>query len=207
MVEEHSFSIQKTTRYYTCGDISKATRLLVVLHGYGQSAFFFLKKFEFLVAKGYFIVAPEGMHRFYLEGTSGRVGASWMTREARLDDIEDNFNYLEGLVGKFTEQNSFLSLDVLGFSQGAATATRWFEHSQHTFRSFVLWASVFPEDVAMNFSTNRTTKCYFVLGDSDPYFEEEIELQCLETYQSLHFEIIRFDGKHEMNQEVLNSLY
>ena len=73
MVEEHSFSIQKTTRYYTCGDISKATRLLVVLHGYGQSAFFFLKKFEFLVAKGYFIVAPEGMHRFYLEGTSGRV--------------------------------------------------------------------------------------------------------------------------------------
>lgn len=207
MVEEHSFSIQKTTRYYTCGHISKATRLLVVLHGYGQSAFFFLKKFEFLVAKGYFIVAPEGMHRFYLEGTSGRVGASWMTREARLDDIEDNFNYLEGLVGKFTEQNSFLSVDVLGFSQGAATTTRWFEHSKFSFRSLVLWASVFPEDVHMDFSSRPTTNCFFVLGTHDPYFDVENEKETLNTYEKLKFEIIRFEGKHEMNPEVLNSLY
>ena len=144
-MEEHSISIQKTTRYYTCGDISKASRLLVVLHGYGQSAFFFLKKFEFLADKGYYIVAPEGMHRFYLEGTSGRVGASWMTREARLDDIRDNFNYLESLVSKIQEQKTFISVDLLGFSQGAATTTRWFEHSKISFRSLVLWASVFPE--------------------------------------------------------------
>jgi predicted esterase len=206
-VEEHSFSIHKTTRYYTCGDISKATRLLVVLHGYGQSAFFFLKKFEFLVAKGYFIVAPEGMHRFYLEGTSGRVGASWMTREARLADIQDNFNYLEGLVSKFTDENSFLSVDVLGFSQGAATATRWFQNSRFSFRALVLWASVFPEDVHMDFSTKSGTNCFFVLGMQDPYFDIEIEKETLNTYEKLKFEIIRFDGKHEMNQEVLDSLY
>ena len=206
-VEENSFSIQKTTRYYTCGDISKATRLLVVLHGYGQSAFFFMKKFEFLIAKGYFIVAPEGMHRFYLEGTSGRVGASWMTREARLDDIQDNFNYLESLVSKIQEQNSFLSVDVLGFSQGAATTTRWFEHSKISFRSLVLWASVFPEDVHMDFSSLPTTNCLFVLGTQDPYFDIETEKETLKTYENLKFEIIRFDGKHEMNQEVLDSLY
>ena len=206
-MEEHSFSIQKTTRYYTCGDILKATRLLVVLHGYGQSAFFFLKKFEFLVSKGYFIVAPEGMHRFYLEGTSGRVGASWMTREARLDDIHDNFNYLEGLVHQFKEANPILTLNVLGFSQGAATATRWFEHSQHAFRSFVLWASVFPEDVHSDFSRNHASKCFFVLGTQDPYFDMEIEKETLKTYEKLKFEIIRFDGKHEMNQQVLDTLY
>ena len=206
-MEEHSISIQKTTRYYTCGDISKATRLLVVLHGYGQSAFFFLKKFEFLVAKGYFIVAPEGMHRFYLEGTSGRVGASWMTREARLDDIQDNFNYLESLVSKIQEQNSFLSVDVLGFSQGAATTTRWFEHSKISFRSLVLWASVFPEDVHSDFSRNHASKCFFVLGTQDPYFDIETEKETLKTYENLKFEIIRFDGKHEMNQQVLDSLY
>jgi len=207
MVEEHSFSIQKTTRYYTCGAISKATKLLVVLHGYGQSAFFFLKKFEFLVAKGYFIVAPEGMNRFYLEGTSGRVGASWMTREARLDDIQDNFKYLEAIVGKFTAQNTFSSIDLLGFSQGAATATRWFENSCSTFRSLVLWASVFPEDVHLDISTNKDTNCVFVLGTQDPYFDGEKEDETVKTYTKLMFEIIRFEGKHEMNQEVLDCIY
>lgn len=206
-MEEHSISIQKNTRYYTCGDISKASRLLVVLHGYGQSAFFFLKKFEFLISKGYYIIAPEGMHRFYLEGTSGRVGASWMTREARLDDIQDNFNYLESLVSKIQEQNSFLSVDVLGFSQGAATTTRWFEHSKISFRSLVLWASVFPEDVHSDFSRNHASKCFFVLGTQDPYFDMEIEKESLKTYEKLKFEIIRFEGKHEMNQQVLDSLY
>lgn len=166
-----------------------------------------MKKFEFLVSKGYFIVAPEGMHRFYLEGTSGRVGASWMTREARMDDIQDNFNYLEGLVEKFTEQHAFVQIDLLGFSQGAATATRWFEQSRFSFRSLVLWASVFPEDVDQDFSVDRSTKCFFVLGTQDPYFDREKEIASLLTYKRLHFDIIRFVGKHEINHEVLHSLY
>ncbi len=206
-VEEHTFTIHKTTRYYSSGDSTKSTKLLVVLHGYGQSALFFLKKFEFLVTKGYFIVAPEGMHRFYLEGTSGRVGASWMTREARLDDIQDNFMYLESLVQRFLEINPNLSIDILGFSQGAATVTRWFDKSRFTIRSLVLWASVFPEDVSIDFSSIQATKCVFVLGTKDPYFDVEIEQETLKTYKALRFDIIRFEGKHEMNQEVLNSLY
>ena len=36
-------------------------------------------------------MAPEGLSRFYLEGFSGKVGATWMTREDRLNDID---NYL-----------------------------------------------------------------------------------------------------------------
>jgi len=206
-VEEHTISIKKTNRYYTCGELSTSSRLLIVLHGYGQSAYFFLKKFEFLQNKGYFIVAPEGMHRFYLEGTSGRVGASWMTREARMDDIQDNFNYLEGLVGKLIQQTSFLSIDILGFSQGAATATRWFEKSSYTFRSLVLWASVFPQDVSMDFLSNQITKCLFVLGTQDPYFNKDVETETLKTYEKLSFEIVRFEGKHEMNLAILDKIY
>ena len=206
-MQEQTLVIPKTVRYFTLGELNQSSKLLIVLHGYGQSAFFFLKKFEFLISKGYFIVAPEGMHRFYLEGTSGRVGASWMTKEARQDDIRDNFNYLEGLLNHFIGIKDNLTIDILGFSQGAATATRWYEKSRFNIRSLVLWASVFPEDVTMDFSINTTTTCYFVLGDNDPYFDSQSEQRCLQTYESLRFNIIRFDGKHEMNQLVLDTIY
>ncbi|MFT7345493.1 MAG: putative esterase, partial [Lentimonas sp.] len=69
-------------------------QLLIVLHGYGQLSQFFIQKFSSLTHQCD-IIAPEGMHRFYLNGSSGRVGASWMTKEERETDIEDNQKYLE----------------------------------------------------------------------------------------------------------------
>ena len=86
----------KTFRYFTHGDPLKANQIVYVLHGYGQLAEFFIRKFQHL-SDDYFIVAPEGMHRFYLSGSSGRVGASWMTKEERETDIQDNLNWLNAL--------------------------------------------------------------------------------------------------------------
>ncbi len=100
-----------------------------------------------------------------------------------------------------------LSIDLLGFSQGAATATRWFEKSQFTFNSLVLWASVFPEDVEMEIINGKNTSYIFVLGNNDPYFNNENEKKCIDFYASIHFQILRFEGKHEINQEVLNLIY
>ena len=86
---EKKIIVSKTMRYFTIGDIDKADKLLYVLHGYGQLASYFIKSFD-KISDSYFVVAPEGMHRFYLKGTSGRVGASWMTKEAREIDIDEN---------------------------------------------------------------------------------------------------------------------
>ena len=58
-MEQHLTST-KTFRYFTYGDIDKATKLIFVLHGYGQLAEFFIRKFHFL-EEDYLIVAPEGM--------------------------------------------------------------------------------------------------------------------------------------------------
>lgn len=206
-MQENSFTINKTARYYTIGDLKTARNILIVLHGYGQLAYYFSKKFEFLSSKEHFIIAPEGTHRFYLQGTSGRVGASWMTKEARLLDIHDNENYLEDLTSYFHLQNPFAQIHVLGFSQGAATATRWFEKSKLNITSLTLWASVFPEDVSIKIQQYENTNLIFVLGSNDPYFNEEMERKCINTYKSMNFEIIRFEGKHELNQQVLESIF
>ena len=204
---EHSFSTTKTTRHFTIGDITTAKNVLIILHGYGQSAFYFLKKFEVLTLHNFAVIAPEGMHRFYLEGTSGRVGASWMTREARMDDIEDNFHYLENLTHTVITGNPTAKLHLLGFSQGAATATRWLDRSKFSFLTFVSWASVFPEDVSVSFTSNEKVKRFFVLGDQDQYFTKESEEICMKNYQELNFEILRFIGKHEINQEIIKQIF
>jgi hypothetical protein len=58
----------------------------------------FIQKFKELASENTLIVAPEALSRFYLNGFSGRVGATWMTKEARDTEILDYLNYLNKLL-------------------------------------------------------------------------------------------------------------
>lgn len=203
---EHQFKINKTVRYFTHGNAETAKNIWIVLHGYGQLPYYFIRKFESLDPTENFVVAPEGMHRFYLEGTSGRVGASWMTKEARLDDINDNTNYLDALAKELLSTNKFTNKILLGFSQGGATATRWHESGNFNANIFVLWASVFPPDLDFdpNQSSLMKSQNYFVLGKNDPYFKgKESEVKKLFKSQDFNFKIIDFDGNHEIDKKPL----
>ena len=202
---EKKIIVSKTMRYFTIGDIDKADKLLYVLHGYGQLASYFLKSFEKL-SGSYFIVAPEGMHRFYLNGTSGRVGASWMTKEAReIDIIENtqNLNQLNKTLGK-----QFKKKVILGFSQGGATAARWYFNKKSLFDQLILWASVFPPDIDISkeISNNNKTINYFVLGDKDPYFNVTNSKEIINNYKKNHFHIKRFNGAHKIDFDTLKNI-
>lgn len=206
--DKHELPITKNIRYFTLGD-SKSKHLLYVLHGYGQLASFFIQKFELLTQKGYFIVSPEGMHRFYLEGTSGRVGASWMTKEDRETDIKDNIQYLNVLHEFITTQGNYEQVSLLGFSQGGATAARWSAQFQGNFTQLVLWACVFPEDMKMHFEQRQpATQLVFALGDEDPYFQDaEQQKEIKKFYAQLNFSVILYHGKHQIDQDTLTSIF
>jgi predicted esterase len=205
-MQVQQFKVEKTTRYYTLGDLDSADKLLFVLHGYGQLPQFFIRKFQTLVEKGYYIVAPEGLHRFYLEGTSGRVGASWMTKEARLDDIEDNVLYLKKLVESFIYDRNFKNVSLLGFSQGGATATRFYAKHFHLFDTCVLWASVFPEDVSFSLIA-KGLNYQFVIGTEDPYFSKENTANLLSEYQKNGVKTHQFSGGHNIDEKMLNQIF
>src|SRR3989344_9498015 len=97
MKEQH-FTTQRTARYYTIGELNNKTKTIwIVLHGYMQSAAFFIKQFEVLKNDTTFIVAPEALSRAYVNGVSGKVGASWMTKEERESEIADYIFYLNSL--------------------------------------------------------------------------------------------------------------
>ena len=182
-MEPKSFEIKtsKTQRYFTHGDLKKATKLLIVLHGYGQLAEHFIRKFHQL-PENYYIVAPEAMHHFYLNGSSGRVGASWMTKENRINNITDNNEYLNNLVDFLQTENEFSELLVLGFSQGGATAARW-NAQRKDIDQLILWASIFPPDLEES-SFSNSKNGTFVIGKQDEFYDAVAQDKEINKYMS-----------------------
>jgi predicted esterase len=205
---ENKLVISNTARYFTHGN-PRAKKLIVALHGYGQLASYFIQKFEFLDPENYFVIAPEGLHRFYLNGTSGRVGASWMTKENREDDIANYLQYLNTLLKKISSENHYDKKYLLGFSQGGATASRLLSSGLHNFDVFLLWAAVFPPDLERHSMEKFVrSKNYLVIGNEDPYYSAEVIVHEQEKLKEtgMKFEVVCFNGKHSVHAETLKKI-
>ena len=168
-MEEHHISVPRTARYHTVGDQRSAHELWIVLHGYAQLARFFLRPFVGL-EEGRLIAAPEGLSRFYTDAEHSRVGATWMTREDREEEIADQANYLNALATQLLQQcQPNTPLNVLGFSQGVATASRWVMSSSAPISRLVLWGGTLPPelDAADLARSWGTIKVELVHGEQD----------------------------------------
>ncbi len=198
-------------RYYTYGELNEDTRyLFIAFHGYGQMASYFIRNFEGL-GKEYFIVVPEGLHHFYLEGMTGRVGASWMTKEDRQTDIENQSAYLNEIVAQFDElKKSNVKLIVFGFSQGVATALRWIVRNEIKVNSFLNWAGSLPNDLEANAveSIMKGVNIKLILGEDDPYINEKVksEMKSLIHTYKLNIENITYQGDHRIYPKILNKI-
>ena len=92
-INSKSFEVKQTARWFHLGQQpSNCGKILIALHGYGQHPAYMMESLKPLLdsIENLCIVAPEGLSRFYIKGTDGRVGASWMTRDDRVQDIKDN---------------------------------------------------------------------------------------------------------------------
>ena len=210
-MQAHQIKFPRTAHYSTLGNPSKTTKkFFVLLHGYGQLASQIIHKFKGLETDT-FVLAPEGFSRFYWNERKGIVGASWMTKADRLSEIEDYCNYIEHLYFYYKNQLAEdVEINILGFSQGGATAVRWIERNRPKFDNLILWGAAFPTDLAYlpmkDYLQNK--KLYVVYGKDDPYLNaENIKTQDLFTQQqALEFEMIWFEGKHVIDRTVLKEL-
>jgi predicted esterase len=140
------------------------SELWILLHGYRQLAPRFIRHFRALFDPSRLLVAPEGLSRFYLEGSPGPhrggdpVGASWMTREDREAEIEDYVGYLDEVLNwglaLCAAGDRRTSVRVVGFSQGVHTAARWvglgeaFRKPEARARTrLLLWGAALPADL------------------------------------------------------------
>ncbi len=211
-MRQKNIVVPKTARYFVLGELSEKTEeIWIVCHGYAQLANYFIRNFEILNDGKRVIIAPEGLHRFYWQGFSGRVVASWMTREDRLEDITDYCNFLETVYKEVVvSSNKKIKINVLGFSQGSATVLRWLSIKRPFINNLILWGGTFPADI--NFDMDRsyfdTFKTYFVMGNKDEYISnaEVEEQERILTHNNIDFRSIRFEGKHEIPSIVLQKL-
>lgn len=210
-MEQFTLKVQKTARVNVIPAKGETKAVLYALHGYRQLSPYFIQPFETLAEHGVRVVAPEGLHRFYVEGYSGHVGASWMTKEERDTDISDYLAYLNTLHEHLKPEIGKLPVHLLGFSQGGATASRWLSESDINFHSFTLYASVFPNDFDFPRMKDRlnaipTLLCF---GDQDQFADESTIAKKMDWLNSknVHPELLRFKGKHKVYPEVLNEVW
>lgn len=186
----------------------KEKEIWICFHGYGQLTQFFIKKFMPFDQVNRLFITPEGTNYQYLQNFQGRVGANWMTKHERELAITNNHHFLDQMISELLENyEKCPEINVLGFSQGAATATRWTAIWPKSVRRLILWAGGFAHDLNLDLGKSNfiNTEFHLVYGDQDEFLTEEAITKQREMLKKLGKEakIKHFPGGHELPQEVL----
>jgi predicted esterase len=216
---ERSIEVRRTGRLVSLGaDVEAPRECWFVLHGYRQLADRFLRRFATLDDGTRRIVAPEALNRFYVDEDGGphgpehRVGASWMTRHRREDDIADYVHYLDRVAEvTLTPLPSRPRVVVLGFSQGVHTAVRWVVRSTLPAPdALVLWGAGPPADVDADRARARlaSTRVVPVQGRTDPHRSAEGDRAAAQRLAEwgVAAEWVEHPGGHRIESDLLERL-
>jgi predicted esterase len=206
---QKTIDLQLTAAYETYGTLSDTTETIIMaFHGYGELARYFIRKFDFLDEAKHYVIAPQGLSKFYMNNHT-RVGASWMTKENRELDLRNQLHYVQTVFETETESVDFSNkkLVIFGFSQGTATASRWAVMHQIPFDTFIAYAGHLAYELTEKdfdfMKTEAETICF--LGDNDQFYNGDNIPKFETTFKTVFpkgkFEI--FEGKHEVLREVL----
>lgn len=217
-VERH-LEVTRTARYCVLGEeLRTPAEVWFVLHGYGQLARRFLRRFEPVADGSRIIVAPEALSRFYASSDPGRhgptsvVGATWMTREDRLTEIDDYVRYLDRLAARTLDGLTRAPrVTVLGFSQGVATAARWSVRGSIRPARLVLWGDFLPPDLDLARAAERwaTVDVVAVRGSRDGVVRAGERARSEETAAraaGVKLRYVAYDGGHEVYPAALEAL-
>lgn len=216
-ISEHHLAVSKTARFCLLGELSQETsELWIVCHGFGQLAREFIPDFLPIVSPRRAVAAPEALSRFYRShGTVHTphtpVGATWMTSEDREVEIADYVAYLDTLMSAIRPRVSAEArITVLGFSQGAATVSRWIARSAPPISRLILWGGLLPPEFTDidRLGGLANQPLHFVCGTSDRYFKPELvksEFERLERL-GLSFILTEFEGGHVISEKTLQEL-
>lgn len=206
------FKVERTARVAHLGPVDAEQALWVALHGYRQLAPWFLRHLRALDDGSRRLLAPEALNRFYVgdpdgrHGADTRVGATWMTREDRDNEIADYVRYLSAVAGR--ERVAGRPLAVLGFSQGAHTASRWVLASDVAPAAVVLWGEGLPHDVDEAALAQVSTRWVLVRGEADRSRDPEREARDADRFRhaGVPWEIRTHPGGHRIDADLLAAM-
>lgn len=211
-IRTRHLAIERHQRYALRGEEETPSELWFVLHGYRQTAPRFLRYFEALDDGERLLVAPEGLHRHYLDEEERKVGASWMTSEDRQTDIEDYVAYLDRLADELASgmEREPGERVALGFSQGVHTLARWLSFGRTPLDRAIFWGAHLPPELDLGEHAGRwrRTRIHLVAGRRDRHFDDEAVAAAEERLSAAGApcETVRFEGGHRLDREVLAGL-
>lgn len=198
------------------GRRAAASELWVACHGYRQLARYFARPFATIAGPDLRVAVPEGLSRFYVDdgggahGPEARVGATWMTREDRLHEIDDYVAYLDALAGHLGASSGRSRLTAFGFSQGAATASRWAAYGTAEIDRLVLWGGLPAHDLDLIAAGPRLAHLDVVLahGSDDPWVGAAAVARVVAEFHAagLPARAWRYEGGHVVRPAALGEL-
>lgn len=205
-----SLRVNRWARVRLSGDPDTASEAWLLLHGYGMTARGISHWFRSAERPGRLMVAPEGLSRFY-QGRRGMrtVGASWMTSDDRLHEIDDQLEYLDRVAERWLAGRNRIELH--GFSQGTATACRWAVKAPVPIDRLVCWGSSTPPDLATaQLAELVASGCelVIVIGMNDTMVPPDRVVADAERLRAagVRLTLHRFDGGHEIDATLLSRL-
>jgi len=207
-LQERRVHFPSSNSYATLNTLQRSTHTVwIVFHGIGYLSRYFLKYFTELPSEEHFIIAPQAPSKYYLNNEYKNVGASWLTRESTLEDLENVLAYVDAVMADQTLPDT-CRINLLGYSQGASIALRWLCHSKHRCDKLILYAGGIPNEITpqdVQFLSG-TTEVSIVYGKKDEFLTVE---RMAQEERKIHMlfgdkaQRISFDGGHEVRPEVL----
>ncbi len=169
-----------------------------------------MKYFDELNSDENYIIAPQAQGKYYLGSKYKHVGASWLTKENTLKEIENVMRYFDAVLEVEKLPNT-CNLIVLGYSQGVSVAARYVANRKLKCSQLVFLSGRIPNELNKeNFEfLDDQTKVSFIYGTKDEYLNEELLETEKKRFYSLFGEsaiMSSFEGKHEVNKKVIESL-
>ncbi|TYB76410.1 alpha/beta hydrolase [Bizionia myxarmorum] len=208
---EKEISYTTTNSYATLNTLTDATKnVWVVCHGMGFLSRYFLRYFQGLNADDNYIIAPQAQSKYYIPPKFKHVGASWLTKENTVKETENIMRYFDSvLIAESIPEN--VNLIFLGYSQGVSVATRYLAKRQLKCDQLVIHSGGIPKELtASDFEyLNENAKVSLIYGSEDEYLNKERMIYEENRAKELfgkRLQIIPFEGKHDVNVDVINKL-
>jgi dienelactone hydrolase len=174
----------------------------------------------------YYFETRPGSHTRY-----ARVAATWMTREDREHEIADYIDYLDALADHVQEEAARAgpraadglagtgrddaspaasaaerpSIVALGFSQGAATVSRWAARGRTRIDHVVLWGASLARELEPSAALFRGASLTIAIGNRDEHVSEERVAHEDRRLRDagVDYRLLRYDGGHGIEAAAL----
>ena len=206
---EKEISYNTTNSYSTLNTLSEKTKnVWFVCHGMSYLSRYFLKYFKELNPDENYIIAPQAQSKYYIQPAFKHVGASWLTKENTIAETENVMRYFDAVL-EAEQIPKDINIIVGGYSQGVSVVLRYVAKRQLKCHKLVLMSGGIPKELKTEDFEFLNSEVKHIFGTDDEYLNDERLIY--ETNRAVELfgntvDIIRFEGNHIVNVELINKL-